>query len=182
MTPGRAILRAGTESDIGAITGIYAHYVRTSAATFEIDPPDVEEMARRRMDVVSRGLPYLVAEVDGAAAGYAYASPYRTRPAYRFTVEDSIYVHPSHIRKGLGHLLLSALIAATERTGCRQMVAVIGGADNAASVGLHEAFGFRYVGLLCGAGFKFGQWVDTVLMQRALGGDAGGEEHAQRRV
>jgi len=163
------LLRPCRDADIPAITDIYGYHVRTSLATFETDPPDAEEMARRRTAIVSRGLPYLVAEIDGKVVGYAYASPYRSRPAYRFSVEDSIYVHPEHSRKGLGRLLLSALIPACEESGCRQMVAVIGDTGNAASIGLHEALGFRHVGVLRAVGFKFGRWVDTVLMQRPLG-------------
>jgi len=161
--------RPSTEQDIPAITAIYAHYVRTHLATCEIDPPDEHEMARRRLDVVGRGLPHLVAEVDGEVAGYAYASPYRPRPAYRFTVEDSIYIHPAHAGKGLGRLLLSSLLTACEQAGCRQMIAVIGDSDNAASIGLHSALGFRQVGVLRSVGMKFGRWVDSVLMQRAIG-------------
>ena len=162
-------VRASLDIDVAAIADIYSHYVRTALSTFEIESPDVDEIARRRADVLSRGLPYLVVEVDGAVAAYAYASPYRPRPAYRFTVEDSIYVHPAHTRKGLGGRLLGALIESSEAAGCRQMVAIIGDTGNAASIGLHQAFGFRHVGVLEKVGFKFGRWVDTVLMQRPLG-------------
>lgn len=162
-------LRPSTEHDIPAITAIYGHYVRTHLATFEIVPPDEGEIGRRRLDVVGRGLPYLVAEMDGQVAGYAYASPYRPRPAYRYTVEDSIYIHPAHVGKGLGRLLLTALLEACEQAGCRQMIAVIGDSENAASIGLHSALGFHQVGILHSVGLKFGRWVDSVLMQRSLG-------------
>ena len=123
------------------IAAIYGHYVRTALATFETEPPDAAEMARRLRHVLERGLPYLVAELEGRVAGYAYAAPYRPRPAYRFTVENSVYVHPACQRKGLGRLLLTELIAGCEAAGCRQMVAVIGDSGNAASIGLHERWG-----------------------------------------
>jgi phosphinothricin acetyltransferase len=162
-------IRAARDTDIPDIAEIYGHFVRVALATFETEPPDAAEMARRRQDVLACGLPYLVAELDGHVAGYAYAARYRPRPAYRFTVENSVYVHPDHARKGLGRLLLTELIAACKAAGCREMVAVIGDSGNAASIGLHEALGFRHVGVLRSVGFKFGRWVDTVLMQRSLG-------------
>lgn len=161
-------LRSATDADVAAITEIYAHYVRTALATFEIDPPNAEEMARRRAEVVTRGLPYLVAERDGVVVGYAYVSPYHSRKAYRFSVEDSIYVHPEHARRGIGRVLLADLIDRSEQCGARQMVAIIGDSGNTASIGLHEEFGFRHVGVLRSVGFKFERWVDTVLMQREL--------------
>jgi phosphinothricin acetyltransferase len=164
-------VRAARDTDIPEIAGIYGHYVRTALATFETEPPDAAELARRRQEVLARGLPYLVAELQGRVAGFAYAAPYRPRPAYRFTVENSVYVHPDQARKGVGRLLLTELIAACEAAGCREMVAVIGDTGNAASIGLHEALGFRHVGVLRSVGFKFGRWVDTVLMQRSLGAD-----------
>jgi L-amino acid N-acyltransferase YncA len=165
--------RPAVPADLPAVAEIYAHYVANSVSTFETVPPDVLELAHRREEVIRHGLPYLVAELDGVVAGYAYATKYRPRPAYRFTVEDSIYIHPAHLRRGLGRLLLSGLICDAESAGYRQMVAVIGGSDNSGSIGLHEAFGFRRVGVLTAAGFKFGRWVDSVLMQRPLGeGDA----------
>jgi phosphinothricin acetyltransferase len=170
---GRDVVRPSCDADVPAITEIYSYYVRTSLATFEIDPPGAEEITRRRVRVLSRGLPYLVADVNGEIAAYAYASPYRSREAYRFSVEDSIYVRPAHSRKGLGRLLLTALIESSEAAGARQMVAVIGDTANAASIGLHQAFGFRHVGVLEAVGFKFGRWVDTVLMQRPLGTGGG---------
>jgi L-amino acid N-acyltransferase YncA len=168
MTP-KVTLRPAAEADIRAIARIYAHHVRTGLSSFETAPPSAGEMARRWADVVKRGLPYFVAEVEGTVVGYAYVGPYRLRPAYRFVVEDSIYVHPEHTRKGIGRLLLSALIASCEEQGYRQMVAIIGGSDNAPSIGLHKSFGFERAGLLRSVGFKFDRWVDTVLMQRPLG-------------
>ncbi len=164
-----ATLRPSTDADVPAIAAIYAHHVRTGLASFETVPPTQEEMAHRRLEILKHGLPYLVAELGGAVAGYAYAGPYRLRPAYRFTLEDSIYVHPDHIGKGIGRLLLGALIAACEQKGYRQMIAIIGDTGNAASIGLHQAFGFEHAGTLRAVGFKFGRWVDTVLMQRSLG-------------
>jgi L-amino acid N-acyltransferase YncA len=166
-------IRASSAHDVAAIAEIYAHYVRHSTATFETEPPDVAEMARRRADTNQRNLPYLVAEQDGVVIGYAYAVPYRRRKAYRFTVEDSIYVHPDHTGQGLGAILLPALVEACVKRGARQMIAVIGGNDNAASIRLHEKFGFRHTGVFQSVGFKFGRWLDTVLMQRALGNGDG---------
>ena len=166
------IIRASTEDDIAAIAEIYAHHVLTGTASFETDPPDTAEIAGRRRDVLARGLPYLVAEDSGAVAGYAYAAPYRTRPAYRFSLEDSIYMHPSCAGKGTGTRLLERLITLSEATGARQMVAIIGDSQNLPSIRLHEKFGFRYVGVLRSVGFKFGRWLDTVIMQRVLYSDA----------
>jgi phosphinothricin acetyltransferase len=163
------LIRSSTDADLPAIAAIYAHHVRNGLASFEIDPPTVEEMARRRLEVLRRGLPYLVAGIDGIVAGYAYANLYRPRPAYRATLEDSIYIHPDYARRGLGRLLLAALIAECESQGYRQMIAVIGDSGNAASIGLHRAFGFEHAGTLRSVGFKFGRWLDTVLMQRTLG-------------
>jgi L-amino acid N-acyltransferase YncA len=163
------MIRPSTDADVPAVTAIYAHHVRHGLASFELDPPGEEEMARRRSEVLERGFPYLVAEIDESVAGYAYAAPYRPRPAYRFTAEDSVYIHPDHTRKGLGRQLLAAVIARCEELGCRQMVAVIGDSANAASIGLHRALGFERAGLLRTVGFKHGRWVDTVLMQRPLG-------------
>jgi len=159
-------IRPASLADIPAITGIYAYSVLNSAASFELEPPTEDEMATRFNQLDA--FPYLVAERDNAILGYAYASPYRPRPAYRHTIEDSIYIHPEYIGQGLGKALLGALIAACQQTGCRQMIAVIGDSGNLASIRLHEHFGFRHVGVLQGVGFKFGRWVDTVLMQREL--------------
>jgi len=162
-------VRASGEADLSAVVAIYAHHVLNGLASFETEPPDEREMRRRRDDVLARGLPYLVAERDGAVVGYGYAAPFRTRPAYRYTVEDSVYVHRDHVAHGIGRALLDALIAACERAGLRQMIAVIGDSANVASIALHERCGFTRAGLLAASGFKFGRWVDTVLMQRALG-------------
>lgn len=164
-----SVIRASSESDIRAITEIYAHYVVHGTASFETSPPDMKEIERRRRDVLDRNLPYLVAENDGLVLGYAYAAPYRPRAAYRFTVEDSVYVHREHLGKGTGRLLLTALIEACQRIGCRQMVAVIGGKDSAASIALHRSLGFHDIGVLKSVGFKLGAWQDSTLMQRALG-------------
>ncbi len=162
-------IRASEERDLAVITAIYAYYVLHGLASFEVDPPDTAEMARRRAAAMARGLPYLVAELDGRVAGYAYATPYRARPAYLYTLEDSIYIDRDAVGRGAGRALLEALIAACTRAGYRQMVAVIGDSANAASIGLHAACGFKRAGVLTGVGFKFGRWVDSVLMQIELG-------------
>ena len=168
-TTGGARVRPSTEADLAAIQAIYARHVRDGLASFEEVPPDLAEMARRRAEVVGRGLPHLVAEVDGRALGYAYAGPYRMRIAYRFTVEDSVYVAPEATGRGLGRLLLAELIQRSEARGARQMVAVIGDSGNLGSVRLHARAGFREAGTLRAVGFKLGRWVDSVLMQRPLG-------------
>lgn len=154
---------------MASVTAIYAHYVLTGLATFEIEAPDEAEMRRRRTEVLALGLPHFVAERGGEVVGYAYAAPFRTRPGYRYTVEDSVYVHRDHLGHGVGATLLAVLIAACERAGFRQMIAVIGDSANRASIKLHERCGFDLVGLLPSTGFKLGRWVDSVLMQRALG-------------
>lgn len=163
-------VREAAKADIPAIARIYAHHVRHGLASFEDEPPDADEMSRRHDAVLARGLPWLVA-VDRAeiVRGYAYATPYRARSGYRYTLEDSIYVAPDSLRRGLGRTLLARLIERCERAGYRQMVAVIGDSANEASIGLHEGLGFARVGLLPSVGFKQGRWVDCVLMQRALG-------------
>jgi phosphinothricin acetyltransferase len=163
------LVRPSIEADISAITAIYAHAVGHGTASFEVEPPDEAEMARRRQAVLAGGYPYLVAEIDGTLAGYAYAGAYRPRPAYRFTVEDSIYVAPDRQGSGVGRALLVALIEACEALGFRQMVAVIGDSASQGSIRLHESLGFRPVGVLEAIGFKHGRWLDVVLMQRALG-------------
>jgi L-amino acid N-acyltransferase YncA len=164
----QCVVRAATEADLGEITRIYGQYVLHSCSTFELEPPSREEMARRRAEVVSLGLPYLSAELDGKLVGFAYAGAYRPRGAYRYTVEDSIYVEAGHLGQGRGHALLASVIAHCEQGEWRQMIAVIGDSGNAASIGLHRRLGFRPVGTLTAVGFKFGRWVDSVLMQRAL--------------
>lgn len=162
-------VRASRSEDMPGIAAIYAHHVLHGLASFELAPPDVNEMARRRSDVLARGLPYLVAEADGQLVGYAYAAPYRERPAYCFVLEDSLYVHPEYIGRGIGRALLDVLIEACTRAGYRQLIAVIGDSGNAASIGLHAACGFVRTGVLPSVGFKFGRWVDSVLMQKELG-------------
>lgn len=166
-----APVRPAMDADISAITSIYVHYVLRTCSSFETEPPDAGEMARRRSHVLEHGLPYVVADVNGSIAGYAYAAPYRSRKAYRYTVEDSIFVHPDFTRRGIGRALLHHVIDACTTGGFRQMIAVIGNGQNHASISLHSSLGFREVGRLLGVGFKFGQWIDTVLMQRALGGE-----------
>jgi L-amino acid N-acyltransferase YncA len=161
-------VRAATQSDLNAITDIYRHHVLTGTGSFEIDPPSVEEMGRRMLDVVDRGLPYLVAEEGDTVVGFAYAALYRTRVAYRFTLEDSVYVHHAHAGRGVGAALLAELIRACKECGCRQLVAVIGDSENTASVRVHEKFGFQHSGVLRGVGYKFDRWIDTVFMQLPL--------------
>jgi phosphinothricin acetyltransferase len=166
------LLRPSRPEDVAAITAIYAHAVRTGTGSFEIDPPEVAEMARRRQDVLAKGLPYLVAETAAGVMGYAYASPFRPRPAYRFSVENSVYVHPEARGQGLGALLLAELIARCTDWGARQMLAVIGDSANAASVALHTRLGFTPAGRFENVGHKFDRWLDVVLMQRTLGDGA----------
>lgn len=166
-------VRASTEADLPAIAAIYGHHVRFGLGSFEEEPPGLAELARRREEVLARRLPYLVAaDAAQTVLGYAYAAPYRARSAYRFSLEDSIYVAPAAERRGVGRALLAALIERCTALGYRQMVAVIGDSGNEASIGLHERLGFRRVGLLPAIGFKHGTWVDSVLMQRALGAGA----------
>ena len=162
-------LRPAEAADLPPITRIYGHHVATGLGSFEEVPPSLEEMARRFEAVRRQGLPYLVAEVAGAVAGYAYAGPFRPRPAYRHTVEDSVYIDPAFAGRGLGRALVAELIEACTRLGYRQMVAVIGDSGNLGSIRLHESLGFRRAGVLVAVGFKLGRWVDSVLMQRALG-------------
>jgi L-amino acid N-acyltransferase YncA len=164
------VIRPARAADIPAITRIYAHAVEHGTASFELTPPDAAEMARRMNDLLGKGYPYLIAEDGGTLAGYAYAGPYRTRPAYRHTVENSVYVAHDNHRRGVGRALLAALIDACAACGFRQMIAVIGDSSRqAASIGLHQALGFRHVGVLEDVGFKRGRWLDSVLMQRSLG-------------
>jgi len=162
-------IRGAERGDVAAMTRIYAHAVTYGTATFEIDPPDEAEMARRRQALVAGRFPYLVAVWAGEVAGYAYAGPYRTRPAYSWSVEDSVYVAPEFYRQGIGRLLLARLIADCEALGFRQMIAVIGDSAQTASIALHASAGFTNIGTLRSVGFKHGRWLDTVLMQRGLG-------------
>lgn len=162
-------LRDATPADIPAITALYADEVRERVATYEYDAPDEGEMARRMRELQAAGYPYFIAELDGVFAGYAYASSYRSRIGYRWTVEDTVYVVPAAQGQGVGKALLARLIDACESKGYRQMVAVIGEPANGGSVALHERLGFRTVGVFHGLGRKHGRWLDTVQMQRALG-------------
>jgi phosphinothricin acetyltransferase len=164
-----ASIRAAEPCDIPEITAIYQAAVRHGTASFEIEPPDDAEMRRRYDALRAGGYPYLVAELAGTVAGYAYAGPYRARPAYRWSIEDSVYVAEQSQRRGLGRTLLGALIAEAQQGSFRQMIAVIGDSANTASIELHRAAGFRMVGTFDNVGFKFGRWLDTVLMQRPLG-------------
>lgn len=167
------ILRDARESDMPAVQAIYAHHVIHGTASFELDPPTVEQMLQRRADICANGLPYLVAERDGEVVGYGYATLYRPRPAYRFTVEDSVYVREGMAGFGIGHALLEAVIQHCTEGGRRQMVAIIGNSENIASIRLHARLGFRQVGIFESVGFKHGRWLDTVIMQRELGEGAG---------
>ena len=162
-------LRDATPKDAAAIAAIYGPYVQTSAFSFEEIPPDADEMAARMKKITETGLPYLVAESEGTVAGYAYASAFHTRSAYRFTVENSVYVAPQSTRAGTGTLLMRRLISECAERGLRQMIARIGDGENIASIALHEKLGFRRIGELRGVGFKFGRWVDVVEMQLVLG-------------
>jgi len=162
-------LRSAVASDLPAITALYAQEVRDHVATYEYAEPDEAEMTRRWQAVVAQGYPYLVAERDGRFAGYAYASSYRTRDGYRWTVEDTVYVHPDFVGQRIGRALLQRLIDDCIALGLRQMVAVVGDVSNTASIALHERLGFRTVGVFHGLGRKQGRWLDTVQMQRALG-------------
>jgi phosphinothricin acetyltransferase len=166
--PGLAV-RDATEADMVAIQAIYSHHVLTGIATFEETPPTVDEMIGRRAAVLQAGLPYLVAERGGEVLGYSYATAYRPRPAYRYTIEDSVYVREGLSGQGIGRALLASLIQRCEQGGWRQMLAVIGNSGNAGSIRLHESLGFRTIGTLASVGYKLDQWVDTVLMQRTLG-------------
>jgi L-amino acid N-acyltransferase YncA len=171
---GKFIVREAGPSDLEHVQRIYAHHVLTGLASFEVEPPDLGEIGRRYEAVVAKGLPYLIAVQPGrgsesAVLGFAYAAPYRARPAYRFTLEDSIYVDEGVRGRGVGRSLLAELLARCSRLGYRQMLAVIGDSANAGSIGLHAALGFREAGRLNAVGFKFGRWVDSVIMQVALG-------------
>ncbi len=171
-------IRPSQPADLPAIAAIYAHHVLHGTGTFELEPPDEAEMTRRHADVTGKGLPWLVAVAPGAdgddrVLGYAYANHFRPRRAYRFCLEDSIYLAPEALGRGIGRLLLAELMARCEAQGARQMLAVIGDADNAGSIGLHRALGFEHTGVLKASGWKFGRWLDVILMQKALGpGDA----------
>ncbi|MDZ4375332.1 MAG: N-acetyltransferase family protein [Phenylobacterium sp.] len=158
------------EPDAGALAAIYGHHVLHGFGTFEEVPPSPDEMESRRSAIAARGLPYVVAEADGRVLGFAYAGPFRPRAAYRYTVEDSVYVSPEAVGRGVGRAVLAAVIAECEILGMRQVVAVIGDSDNAASIGLHRALGFQDAGVGRSFGFKHGRWVDIVWMQKPLNG------------
>jgi L-amino acid N-acyltransferase YncA len=162
-------IRPATAADLPFVTGIYEHAVLYGTATFELIAPDLAEMTRRFAVLIEGGFPYFIAALDGRVVGYAYAGAYRPRPAYRFTVENSVYLQPEIQRRGIGLQLLQRLIAESEARGYRQMIAVIGDSANAGSIGVHAKCGFQMIGTHPDVGFKFGRWLDTVMMQRALG-------------
>jgi len=162
-------LRPSSESDLAAITTIYAQAVLQGTGTFETEVPEQPEMARRRQEVLGRGLPWLIAEHQGEVLGYAYANYFRPRMAYRFCLEDSIYLRPNAHGKGVGRLLLAELVARCEALGARQMLAVIGDSQNLGSIGVHRSLGFEPTVVINNAGWKFGRWLDVVLMQKQLG-------------
>ena len=167
MTP--ILIRPSTADDLLAVTAIYGWHVRHGTGTFEIEPPTADDMVRRRDDVLGKGLPFLVIEAGGELCGFAYANQFRPRPAYRFCLEDSIYLAPGRAGHGLGKLLLLELLARCEAAGARQMLAVIGDSENAGSIGLHRSLGFAHTGTMRAAGRKFERWLDVVVMQRSLG-------------
>ena len=162
------VINSAVEEDFAQIQQIYAHYIRTSTISLEETPPQVEEMIARRNNSIAKGLPYLVAKIDGEVVGYAYAFQYRPRSAYRFTVEESVYVSKDHQGFGIGYKLLLSLMEECKQKGYRQMLAVIAGSDNITSIKFHENLGFTQSGVLRKFGFKFNQWIDTVLMQKEL--------------
>ncbi|WP_332775968.1 GNAT family N-acetyltransferase [Polaromonas sp.] len=163
------LIRPSRDEDIPAITAIYAHHVLHGTGSFETEPPSVADMTARRQDVLSKGLPYLVVEHEGAIAGFAYGNWFKPRPAYRYSVEDSIYLAPDAQGRGLGRALLAELLARLEAGGIRKAMAVIGDSANAGSVGVHRALGFRQVGVIESCGWKFGAWRDIVIMEKTLG-------------
>jgi L-amino acid N-acyltransferase YncA len=165
-------IRPAAEADLPGVTAIYEHAVLYGTATFELIPPDLAEMTRRFKALTEGGFPYFVGALEGKVIGYAYAGPYRPRPAYRFTVENSVYLDPAVHRRGIGTQLLQKLIAQCEALGYRQMIAVVGDSANAGSIGAHIKTGFKLLGTHPDVGFKFGRWLDTVMMQRALGDGA----------
>jgi L-amino acid N-acyltransferase YncA len=169
MADGELLIRPSRDDDVAAITVIYGHHVLNGVASFEEVPPTTEEMARRRAALVERDFPYFVAEREGKVVGYSYAGPYRPRIGYRFSVEDSIYIDANQIGRGIGRALLGQVMERSTELGYRQMIAVIGGSETLPSINLHKALGFTHVGVFTGIGFKFGRWVDSVYMQRALG-------------
>jgi L-amino acid N-acyltransferase YncA len=165
----QVLIRPSTPADLAVVTAIYGWNVRHGTGTFEVDPPDEADMARRRDDVLAKNLPWIVLEQGGQVRGYAYADQFRPRPAYRFCLEDSVYLAADATGRGFGRLLLAELVARCEAAGARQMLAVIGDSANAGSIGVHRALGFEHVGTIAAAGWKFERWLDVVIMQRSLG-------------
>jgi len=163
------LIRPSRDEDLDAITRIYGHHVLHGTGTFETTPPSMADMTTRRADVLAKGLPWLVVEDGGEVLGFAYGNWFKPRPAYRFSVEDSIYMAPEAAGKGLGRALLAELLAALERAGVRKVMAVIGDSANAGSIGLHRALGFEPAGVISSCGWKFDRWLDIVLMQKPLG-------------
>jgi L-amino acid N-acyltransferase YncA len=162
-------IRPSNDNDVAAITAIYAHHVLHGTGTFETEPPLEADMRTRRADVLGKGLPYLVAELDGRVVGFAYGNWFKPRPAYRYSVEDSIYLAPDQAGKGLGRALLAELLTRFEAAGIRKVMAIIGDSANAGSVGVHTALGFTQVGIVESCGWKFGAWRDIVIMQKTIG-------------
>jgi L-amino acid N-acyltransferase YncA len=172
-------IRPSIDADIAAITTIYAHHVLHGTGTFETEAPSPADMAARRADVLGKGLPYLVAEQQGQVVGFAYCQWFKPRPAYRFSAEDSIYLAADQAGRGIGQQLLGELTARAEQLGVRKLIAVIGDSANAGSIGVHRAVGFEHVGVLKSCGWKFGRWLDVVLMEKSLGtGDTCPPDHA----
>jgi phosphinothricin acetyltransferase len=169
MSAPALLIRPSTPADLPAITAIYAWTVLNGTGTFELDAPDATEMTRRRDDVLGKGLPWLVAQRDGVVLGYAYANHFRPRRAYRFCLEDSVFLASEARGQGLGRLLLAELMARCEAAGARQMLAVIGDSANLASIGVHGTLGFEHVGVMKAVGWKFERWLDVVIMQKRLG-------------
>lgn len=167
-----ALIRPSSDADLPAIAALYGHHVLHGTGTFETTPPTVEEMAGRRADVLGKGLPWLVAEEGGRVLGYAYCQWFKPRPAYRYSAEDSIYLHPDAAGKGLGKELLTALVARAEAAGVRKLIAVIGDSGNAGSIGVHRSLGFTPVGTIAHCGWKFDRWLDIVLMEKVIGAGA----------
>ena len=171
MPPASHVVRAAVPADAESVATIFAHYVATSVATFEEVAPAAADWRRRLDDLAARSLPFLVAEAEGTVCGFAYASPWRPKPAYRHTVEDTVYLSPGHTGRGIGGALLGTLLAGCADAGARQVIAVIADTGSDVSAALHRRFGFTHAGRLSGVGRKHGRWIDTVLMQKDLGGD-----------
>ncbi|MET8340342.1 N-acetyltransferase family protein [Streptosporangium canum] len=170
MAGPRPTIRAATPEDLKAVAEINAHYVTNSVATFDETPRTLDGWRRWLEELTERGLPFLVADLSGEVAGYAYAGPWRPKPAYRYTVEDTIYIAPGHLGRGLGKALLGPLVAESTQAGMHRMIAVIADAGDGASAALHHRFGFTEAGRLTDVGYKHGRWIDTLLMQRSLTG------------